>query len=68
MTIYVGLAIAVFVMGVWIGVGAPGWPYKPESRSSRLQRRQINPVAWGRTPGRDRQKPRTPGERRIKLR
>jgi hypothetical protein len=64
---YVLLAIAVFGVGVWIGVGAPGWPYKAEARRS-LEKRPINPIAWGRTPGRDRPRPRTPGERRIKLR
>ncbi|MGH7457828.1 MAG: hypothetical protein ACREKN_01935 [Longimicrobiaceae bacterium] len=43
--------IAGFAAGVWIGLGAPGWPHR-ERRSSargrRLQKRPLNPVAWGR--------------------
>jgi hypothetical protein len=65
---YVLLAIAVFALGLWIGVGAPGWPVKAEGGRRRLEKRPINPIAWGRTPGRERQKPRSAGERKIKLR
>ena len=61
-------AIAVFVVGLWIGVGAPGWPTKPDEGRRHVQRRPINPIAWGRTPGRDRQRPKSTGERRIQLR
>ncbi len=61
------LAIAVFAIGIWIGVGAPGWPVKPEG-TKRLRKRPINPIAWGRTPGRDRQRPRGVDERRIRIR
>jgi hypothetical protein len=68
MTLYVILAILVFSLGIWIGVGAPGWPHKPEGGRRHTQKRPLNPVAWGRTPGRERQRPRAPGERRIKLR
>lgn len=68
MTLYIVLAIAVFVLGLWIGLGAPGWPYKPEGGRQHLQKRAINPVAWGRTPKRDRLTPRTPGDRKLRLR
>ena len=68
MGVYIIVAIVVFSAGVWIGVGAPGWPYKPEGGRRHTEKRPINPVAWGKTPGRERLKPRTPGERRIRLR
>jgi hypothetical protein len=68
MIVYTLLAAAVFGTGIWIGVGAPGWPVKTERRRSRLERRSINPIAWGRTPGRERQRPRSASERKIKLR
>jgi hypothetical protein len=62
------LAVLVFVLGLWIGVGAPGWPWKIEGGRRHRHRRSINPVAWGRTPGRERQKPRSASERRVRLR
>jgi hypothetical protein len=65
---YVILALVVFAVGLWIGMGAPGWPFKAEGGRRHAEKRSINPIAWGRTPGRERQKPRTPGERRIRLR
>ena len=65
MTFLIG-ALLAFVIGIWIGVGAPGWPYKPEGRG-RLQRRSINPIGWGKTPGRERQRPRSAEERRPRL-
>jgi hypothetical protein len=62
-------AVLIFALGIWIGVGAPGWPWKPEGGGRRhTQRRPINPVAWGRTPGRERQRPRSASERKIRLR
>ena len=61
-------AIAVFGIGLWIGVGAPGWPHKPEGGRRHREHRSINPIAWGRTPGRERQRPRSSDERRIRLR
>jgi hypothetical protein len=67
MNLYIILAGAVFAVGIYIGVGAPGWPVKPSGRR-HYERRSLNPIAWGRTPGRERQKPRTPGERKIRLR
>lgn len=65
---FIIVGIGVFAVGVWIGVGAPGWPYKPESGRRHAERRSINPIAWGRTPGRERQRPKTRDERRIRLR
>jgi hypothetical protein len=65
---YVLGALVVFCLGVWIGVGAPGWPWKPDGGRRHLEKRAINPIAWGRTPGRERPRPRVPGERRIRLR
>lgn len=62
------LAVAIFGIGLWIGVGAPGWPHKPQERRRHREHRSINPIAWGRTPGRERQRPRSIGERRIRLR
>jgi hypothetical protein len=43
-------AILALGVGIWIGLGAPGWPHKPAAPGSRrrLQKRPINPVAWGR--------------------
>ena len=61
-------AIAVFGIGLWIGVGAPGWPHKPQSQRRHRQHRPINPIAWGRTPRRERLRPKAPGERRVRLR
>jgi len=68
MTNFLILAVIVFAIGIWIGVGAPGWPVKPEGGRRHTQKRSLNPAAWGRTPGRKRQTPRVPGERKIKLR
>jgi hypothetical protein len=62
-----GMVIAL-ALGVWIGLGAPGWPVPPEARSRRLEKRSINPVAWGRTGRRERLSPRRPEDRRPRLR
>ena len=64
---FVIVAVLVFAIGIWIGVGAPGWPHKSEAGRRHTEKRHINPIAWGRTPGRERQRPRSPGERRIRL-
>jgi hypothetical protein len=70
MTVFLLIAGAVLALalGIWIGLGAPGWPVPPEARSRRLERRSINPVAWGRTGRRERLSPRTRQERRDRLR
>lgn len=61
-------SVVVFAIGVWIGVGAPGWPHKPQENRRHREPRSLNPIAWGRTPGRERQRPRAMGERRIRFR
>jgi hypothetical protein len=68
MTGYAIVAVLVFAAGIWIGVGMPGWPFKTESGRRHTEKRPLNPIAWGRTPGRERQKPRAVSERRIRLR
>jgi hypothetical protein len=44
------VAFLALVLGVWIGLGAPGWPHKNPAggRRRRLEKRPINPIAWGR--------------------
>ena len=61
-------AVVALLIGVYIGLGAPGWPVPPEARSRRLEQRNINPIAWGRSGKRERVSPRRNDERRIKLR
>jgi hypothetical protein len=68
MSTQVIIAIAVFAVGLWIGVGAPGWPFNAEGGRRHTEKRHLNPIAWGRTPGRERQRPRAPGDRKIRLR
>jgi hypothetical protein len=68
MAVFLVLSVIVFAVGLWIGVGAPGWPYHNDEGRRHTETRSINPIAWGRTPGRQRQKPRSPGDRRIRLR
>lgn len=68
MTQYIIGAIAVFVTGLWIGIGAPGWPTKPDGGRRHVRTRPINPIAWGRTPGRERQRPKSAEDRKIQLR
>jgi hypothetical protein len=57
-------AAAALGIGIWVGIGAPGWPHKPKYYREHTQHRSINPIAWGRTPSRERQRPRAAGERR----
>jgi hypothetical protein len=68
MSVFLVSAAAVFGVGLWIGVGAPGWPHREEGGRRHTEKRALNPIAWGRTPGRERQRPRSSSERRIKLR
>jgi hypothetical protein len=47
----VSLAALALGVGIWIGLGAPGWPHRellPGSRR-RLEKRPLNPIAWGRS-------------------
>lgn len=57
-------AIVALVGGLWVGMGAPGWPHKPKYYREHTQTRSINPIAWGRTSSRERQRPRSADERR----
>jgi hypothetical protein len=68
MTGFMVAAIAAFGIGLWIGVGAPGWPHKPREGRRHREHRAINPIAWGRTPNRERPRPKSGDERRIRLR
>ncbi len=61
-------AVLALALGVWIGLGAPGWPLPPEGRTRRLEKRSLNPVAWGRGTRRERLTPRTRQDRRDRLR
>ena len=65
---FIVTAVGVFAIGIYIGIGAPGWPTKPEGRR-HTQKRSLNPIAWGKTPGRQRQRPKSADDRRrIRLR
>lgn len=69
MSTFIIAAVVVFVVGIWIGVGAPGWPWKGEGRRRHTEKRSLNPIAWGRTPGRERRRPRSADEqKRVRLR
>lgn len=43
------LAVVILGVGVWLGLGAPGWPHPPSSPRRRLQKRSLNPVQWRRS-------------------
>lgn len=45
------IALLALAIGIWIGLGAPGWPHKqPQGGSLRRRsaKRPINPIAWAR--------------------
>ena len=67
-TMMIAGAVLALVIGIYIGLGAPGWPVKPDARSRRLEKRNINPIAWGRTSSRERVSPRHRDPRRPRLR
>jgi hypothetical protein len=52
---WINLTLGVIALGVgiWLGLGAPGWPHKPSAGGSRrrgLEKRAINPIAnWRRS-------------------
>lgn len=64
----IGGAVAALGVGIWIGLGAPGWPVPPRPSSRRLEKREINPIAWGRSGQRERLRPRSREDRRPRLR
>lgn len=67
-TMIVGGSVLALLIGIYIGLGAPGWPVKPEARTRRLEKRSLNPVAWGRGSSRERLSPRNRDDRRPRLR
>jgi hypothetical protein len=66
--LYIGGALLALALGFWIGIGAPGWPHKPSHERRHTSHRSLNPIAWGRTSNRERQRPRDLEERRPNLR
>ena len=64
----IGGAVLALAIGVWIGLGAPGWPYHQDGPRRHTEKRNLNPIAWGRTPSRERLRVKRPEERRPKLR
>ena len=43
----VAVALLVLALGIWIGLGAPGWPHRPSGGRRHRDQRSINPIAWG---------------------
>lgn len=64
----IGGAVAALGLGVWIGVGAPGWPQEPSRGRRHTEPRPLNPIAWGRTSNRERLRARSADERKRRLR
>jgi hypothetical protein len=64
----VGGAVLALVIGIWIGMGAPGWPYHKDGPRRHTEQRPLNPIAWGKGTGRERLRVKRPEERRPKLR
>jgi hypothetical protein len=54
--IWLGM-IAALAVGIWIGVGAPGFPgaradeYKPHGSKRRMKKRAYVPLDWLKGPG-----------------
>lgn len=67
-TVLVLGAVAALGLGIWIGMGAPGWPTPPGRHRRHTEKRPLNPVAWGKGSGRERLRARSPEERRPRLR
>jgi hypothetical protein len=61
-------AIVALAVGVWIGVGAPGIRHKPSTERRHTSHRNLNPIAWGRTSNRERQRVRDRDDRKPRLR
>jgi len=50
---WIAIFVAVLALagGIWVGLGAPGWPHKeppPGMRRKRLETRSLNPIQWKR--------------------
>lgn len=42
-------AVLALALGIWIGLGAPGWPHKDSGGKRRhLRKRPVNPISFGR--------------------
>ena len=65
MSILIVIAVVVFFIGLWAGLGAPGAPRSPEESRRHTRSRALNPVARVRAGSRSRRIPRKPGERRF---
>lgn len=61
-------AVLALAIGLWAGAGAPGWPWRPPTARRHTELRDVNPISWGRRTSRRRLEPRTPEERRRRLR
>lgn len=61
-------AVLALAIGIWIGIGAPGWPHEPSTTRRHTTTRNLNPIAWGRGSSRKRVEVRDPHERRPRLR
>jgi len=48
-TVLILAAVLALAVGVWIGLGAPGWPFKPPAGRRHRNTRPINPIQWGKT-------------------
>jgi hypothetical protein len=66
--LFIGAAALALGLGVWIGIGAPGWPHKESHERRHTSQRNLNPIAWGRTSNRERQRVRDRDERKPRLR
>jgi hypothetical protein len=51
MDLFIALLLAVLALGlgIWIGVGAPGWNHRPQYTRRHTAKRGLNPIGWGRT-------------------
>jgi|GEM_PF-2320999 len=66
--LWIAAAVLALALGIWIGIGAPGWPHKPSHERRHTSQRNLNPIAWGRTSNRSRQQVRDLDERKPRLR
>ncbi len=48
MVLLIGGPILALGLGIWIGIGAPGWPHKPIYHRRHKHMRPLNPIAWNR--------------------
>jgi hypothetical protein len=41
-------AVLALAIGIWIGLGAPGWPHDPPAGRRHRNTRPLNPIQGGR--------------------